>query len=199
METEINEPSLDVILFQESHAPSKEPFTVDTLDKANWTARKILQAEERIQRRMAMAEEYKARIDDWLAQANKEDAESVDFLTNLMRPFVEDEVKRQRSKTVRLLGVNASLRKLPEKIELTNPEMALNFCELHHPEALIVRKELAKSELKKLFQNGELIPGVFLIGGATNLYLKPSGESLPPVEDAAVSELDSKVLSQAEE
>ena len=182
MHTEIQEPSLDVVLFQEPPTPAKEPFAVDTLDKANWAARKIIQAEERIQKRMAMAEEYKTRIEEWLAQANKEDAESVEFLSSLLRPFVENEVKAQRSKTIRLLGVNASLRKLPEKIELTNPEMAMNFCELHHPEALIVKKELSKAELKKLFQNGELIPGVLLSGGATNLYLKPSGEPLPPQE-----------------
>ena len=199
MQTEINEPSLDVILFQEPPAPSKEPFTVDNLDKANWTARKIIQAEERIQKRMAKAEEYKAKIDEWLSQANKEDEESLEFLTSLLRPFVEDEVKRQRNKTVRLLGVNASLRKLPEKVELTNPEMALNFCELHHPEALIVKKELSKSELKKLFQNGDLIPGVLLSGCATNLYLKPSGEHLASTEESALPELASMARSQPEE
>jgi hypothetical protein len=187
MQTEIQEPSLDVILFQDPRTPAKEPFTVDSLDKANWTARKIIQAEERIQKRLAMAEEYKSRIDVWLNHANKADTESVEFLSSLLRPFVENEVKAQRSKTVRLLGVNASLRKLPEKIELTNPEMALNFCELHHPEALIIKKDLSRAELKKLFQQGELIPGVLLSGGATNLYLRPTDE-LPPHHDAVLPE-----------
>jgi hypothetical protein len=52
--------------------------------------------------------------------------------------------------------------------------MAMAFCEINHPEAIIIKKELSKSELKKLFENGELIPGVFLDGGATKLYLKPA-------------------------
>jgi hypothetical protein len=166
--------SLDLILFPEPEASGKEPFKVNTLDKANWTARKILQAEERIQRRMAIATEYKNRIDEWLARSNKGDTESVEFLTQLLRPFVEEQVADQRSKTVRLLGANASLRKNPEKINITNPEMALTFCELNHPEAVIVKKELSKTELRKLFEKGELVPGVFLDGGSTNLYLKPS-------------------------
>ena len=176
MESEPQEIPLDVILFQDPPRPTKEPFSVDSLDKANWTARKIIQAEARVQSRLAIAVEYKHRIDEWLEHASREDKDSVEFLSSLLRPFVEDEVRRQRSKTVRLLGVNASLRKTPEKIEITNPDMALAFCELNHPEALIVKKDLSKSELKRLFQSGELIPGVLLSGGAVNLYLKPSGE-----------------------
>jgi len=165
---------LDLILFPEPETPGKEPFKVDSLDKANWTAARILQSEERIQKRLSIATEYKNRIDEWLTHSNKEDQESVEFLSSLLRPFVEDEVAKQRSKTVRLLGANASLRKSPEKINITTPDMALNFCELHHPEAVIVTKELSKSELKKLFEKGELIPGVFLDGSSTNLYLKPA-------------------------
>ena len=183
-------PSLPNILFPDfgiaqvptlpdDQSPAPEQFTVDTDSKASWAIACILEAEERISRRKALADEYKARLDAWLATASRQDDNAISYLSFLLEPYVRDGVsKLRKSKTLSLPTGTASMRKLPDRLEITDATEALAYCEAEHPEAVIVKKELNKSALKDLIlKRAEPIPGVEAELGGEKLYVKP----LPPM------------------
>jgi len=158
-----------------SEAAPAPAFIVNDPSKASWAIARILEAEAGIAQRSALAESYKARIDQWLDSANKQDIDSISYLSFLLEPYVKDEVaKLYKSRTLSLPTGTASLRKLPDRLEITDSTAALAYCEAEHPEAVIIKKELNKSILKDLIlKQAEPIPGVEAELGPDKLYVKP--------------------------
>ena len=159
----------------EAEAATAEQFTIDNASKASWAIACILEAEERISRRKALADEYKARLDAWLDTACQPDNNTISYVSFLLEPYVRDEVsKLHKSKTLSLPTGTASMRKLPDRLEITDSDTALAYCETEHPEAVIVKKELNKSILKDLIlKQTEPIPGIYAELGPDKLYIKP--------------------------
>ena len=151
-------------------------FIIDTLSKADWAVAKILAAEARISRRAELAAELHSRIDTWLNKSSTADQDSISCLSMRLRPFVDSELSMQRrSRSLLLPSGTASLRKLPDRLDIIDREAALAYCKASHPEAVIVKEDLAKSALKSLiFSQGEAIPGVTAELGSTELYIKPN-------------------------
>ena len=171
----IEYPEVEQIVF-ESDLPQESPdagFLIDTQEKATWAARKILQAEGRINERSELAKSYKSRIDRWLAEANRRDEASIESLSSLLTPYLRDELAGStKRRSIDLLGARLGFRKLPERIEVVDPEKAISYCETNHPEAVVVKKDLSRSELRRIALKGEFIPGVVLDGGTDRLYVK---------------------------
>ena len=159
----------------EADALASESFTINDLAKASWATSKILEAEARISQRAELAKDFKSRIDQWLQSANQQDNNTMSYLSFLLEPYVKNEVsKLHNSKTLSLPTGVASLRKLPDRLEITDSSMALAFCETEHPEAIVIKKELDKSVLKDLIlKQAEPIPGVSAELGEDKLYIKP--------------------------
>ena len=157
-------------------ADSLPEFQVDTLSKADWAVAKILVAEGRISRRAELAAELHSRIDTWLTKASIADNDSISYLTMLLRPYVDSELSTQRrSRSLLLPSGTASLRKLPDRLDIVDREAALAYCKTNRPEAVIVKEDLARTALKSLiFNQGEAIPGVTAELGSTELYIKPN-------------------------
>jgi hypothetical protein len=166
-------PKLEEILSPDS-SESKEPFIVDSPEKAAWAARKIMDAESRIEQYTEQSKQYKNRIDSWFTKAVQDEIESVNYLKVLIRPFIEHEVSIQsKRKTIRYPGLNIQLRKKPDRIDITDKEIAMSFCEANHTDAIIIKKELSKTYLKDLLtKKGEIIPGTTMVPGNTELYFK---------------------------
>ena len=59
-------------------------FIVNDPSKASWAIARILEAEAGIAQRSLLAESYKARIDQWLDSANKQDINSISYLSFLL-------------------------------------------------------------------------------------------------------------------
>lgn len=175
-------PSLSNVLFPDfsipstTEAPAAEPFTVDSLSKASWCASRILEAQARVDKRAELARSYKSRIDAWLADANSSDNDSIDYLSMLLKPWVESEVSKQhRSRSILLPTATAQLRKLPDRIDIVDREVALAYCKANHPEAVVVREDISKTAVRSLiFTEGEAIPGVEAELGRDELYIKAS-------------------------
>jgi hypothetical protein len=149
-------------------------FTIDSLSKADWAVARVLEAEARIARRAALASELHARIDAWLTKASASDNDSISCLTMLLRPYVESELATQRrSRSLVLPSGTAQLRKLPDRLDITNPEAAMSWASEHRPEAIVIRKELSKSVLKSvIFKEGDAVPGVSAELGPDELYVR---------------------------
>lgn len=176
-------PSLSNVLFPDfsipsinAEAPASEPFTVDSLSKASWCASRILEAQVRVDQRAELARSYKSRVDAWLAEANSSDIDSMDYLSTLLKPWVESEVaKQRRSRSVLLLTATAQLRKLPDRVDIVDAPTALGYLKANHPEAVIVREDISKAAVRSLiFTEGEAIPGVEAELGRDELYIKAS-------------------------
>jgi hypothetical protein len=150
-------------------------FIVDSLAKADWCISRILDAETRIARRASLASELHARIDTWFQKASAADNDSIVNFSSFLRPFVETELSIQRrSRSLVLPSGTAQLRKLPDRLDIVDKDAALSYCESSHPEAVVVRKDLSKPELKRLVFSGEAIPGVSAELGSDELYIKPN-------------------------
>lgn len=166
-------PALEEILSPEED--TTPPFTVDTVEKAAWTARKILDAEHRISQFTDQAKQYKAQIDTWFERVVTEQEASVDYFRSLLMPFIEQELTGQKSKTLKLPGLSIQLRKKPNRVEVTDKEIAISFCEANHPDALMIKKDVSKTFLKDLLSNlGELVPGCTIVLGREELYIHDS-------------------------
>lgn len=149
-------------------------FVIDSLSKADWAVYKILDAEARIARRAELAAELHARIDQWKAKADSPDGNTIAYLSALLRPFVESELaSSRRSRSLLLPSGTASLRKLPDRLEITDAASAMAWAESHAPEAVIIEKKLSRAELKRLvLRQGEAIPGIEAELGHDELYVK---------------------------
>lgn len=90
------------------------------------------------------------------------DENTIESLSGLLTPCVAAELKHNgKRKSITLFGVTIVFRKQPEKVDIIDGESALSYCEAHHPESVIVKKELSKTELKKLC--GKRIYGLHII------------------------------------
>ncbi len=159
-------------------APAAAQFKIDDLSKASWAASRILEAQARMADRASLASAYKARIDAWLADSNKADEDTSAYLSLLLKPYVEDELSRShsRSRTLRLLTAQASLRKSPDRVSVLDEAAAMAYLDTNHPTAIVTKKTISLSTLRSLiFTEGEAIPGVEASLGIDNLYIKPVG------------------------
>lgn len=168
---------LDKWLYGASDVPEKESFTVTDLASADWTVRKAKEAEERITRREELAYAYKKRIDEWLIEANKADRDTVDYMAALLKPFVEAELKGQKTRTLKLPSGDAQIRKMPDRIEIGDEAELVAFLEAAAPDAVRIKKEVDKTALKKLvledgnlYKDGRVLARI--AGGEERLYIK---------------------------
>jgi hypothetical protein len=161
---------------EDAEASAALPFTIDDLSKASWAASKVLEAQARIADRAELAQAYIEKINSWLSSSSKADEDSVSFLSLLIKPYIESELSRShsRSRTLHLLTASASLRKGQDHVEILDPDAALSYCETSYPEAVVIKKELSRSVLRRLIlSEGTPIPGVEASLGSDSLYLKP--------------------------
>jgi len=158
----------------DSSDPAAPAFTIDSLSKADWAVSRILEAESRNARRASLAAILHERIDAWLTKASASDNDSISYLSMILRPYVESEVSKQRrSRSLILPSGTAQLRKLADRLEITNPEAAMAWAANNAPTAIIIKKELSRSVLKNLITaQGEAIPGCSFELGSDELYVR---------------------------
>jgi phage host-nuclease inhibitor protein Gam len=101
--------------------------------------------------------------------------DSVEYFRSILKPFVEQELSNQKTKTLKLPGLSIQLRKKPDRVEVTDKETAISFCEEIHPDAIVVKKDVSKAYLKDLLiKKGELVPGCDIVAGTETIYVKNS-------------------------
>ncbi|MCD1655518.1 host-nuclease inhibitor Gam family protein [Treponema zuelzerae] len=165
---------LEAILFriEGTALPVTTGFRIDTADKAAWAGRKIVEAEDRIDHQRTVAEEYKRRIDEWFERTIREDRASINYLREMLKPFVLAEIQGlKKGKTLKYFGVNIAMRKLPDKADIEDEDAAILYCEEHLPQVVEIRKTLVKSVLKRALVEGYEIPGVELTPGPEEMYI----------------------------
>jgi hypothetical protein len=177
-------PDLDLTLtqvpaaFPESPDPNvpapAQTFIVDSMMKMDWCVSKIIDAEARNARRAELAATLHERVDAWLTKASTADNDTIAYLTSLLRPFAISEIaKQRRSRTLLLPSGSVSLKKLPDKLDITDTEAAMAWASENAPSAIIIKKELSRSVLKSLIvSQGEAVPGCEFSLGPDELYVR---------------------------
>jgi phage host-nuclease inhibitor protein Gam len=152
--------------------PDYTGFQVTDLSAADWAVRKAKAAEERMAQRQALADGYRYKIAEWLEQANKSDAETVAFMAGVLRPFVEEAVRGQKTKTVLIPSGKVGLRKAPDHIEIRDEAALMAILDAEHPECVRVKKEVNKAALKKVLQEGGNMEEAAIVEGEERLYIE---------------------------
>jgi hypothetical protein len=166
-------PAIERILYSLMPEAKGNRFEVDSLDRAGWASSKYLEADKRIEERTILAEDYKRRIDDWVIRSNRDDRETQGYMKTLIEPYARGYISRQkRGKSFRVFGAKIGFRSGHKRVEITDPDLALGFCEEHYPEAVAVKKEVSKSAIKQYLLDGIDIPGVAIVAGDEILEIK---------------------------
>jgi phage host-nuclease inhibitor protein Gam len=150
----------------------KEQFVVDTPSKADWAIAKIAQATQRKEQRAALVATYKEKLDLWLRKENEEDESSILYLSEKVRPFVEEAIRGGKKRSMSFPGGTAGFRKGSERVEIIDESAAVSFCDREHPE--IIKKTVGKTDLKNLMKQGIQVPGVKIEQSPESFYVKPS-------------------------
>ena len=159
-----------------TEAQAAAPFKIADISSASWAAAKVLAAQARMAERAELASTYKARIDAWLSDSNTHDEASAAYLSLLLKPYIEAELSRtrSRSRTLHLPTASASLRKSPDHVSVLDKAAAMAYLESHHPAAIVTKKTISLSSIRSLiFTDGDAVPGVEAELGRDSLYLKP--------------------------
>lgn len=164
--------TIDEDLFPEEAEP--RGFSIDTLEKAEWALDKIGKAENRIQRFTELVAKRKTEMDARLAEVTKPDRETVSRMGEMIRPWAELEIaKAGKRKSMQLMGGEVGFRQSPARLEVDDPDAAVVALEAEHPECVRVKKEVAKTEVKKLIESTGMMPaGVRLVAGEIRFYIE---------------------------
>lgn len=152
-------------------------FAVKDIASADWTLRKILAAQHRMEEREITAEAVRAKLDKWLAEANKPDLATIEFMQGKLEPYVADSLRGEKRRSVRLPSGTVGFRSSPEHVEVLEEEKALAWCKANLPAAVKVRESLLLTPIKDSVKAGGALPdGVKLAGGETRFYVKEGSD-----------------------
>lgn len=153
-------------------SPEKTPFEVTDLSAADWALAKAKQAQLSIDQRKQMARAYIDKINAWLADANKSDYATMEFMAGALNPWVKQETQQTKKKSIKLVSGTVGFRKAPASIDIEDEEQAMTFCKDRIPQAVKTKEYLLKSEIKKhVEKTGELPDGVRFRSGEEKFYL----------------------------
>ncbi len=161
---------------EDAEALAAAPFTITDISSASWAAAKVLECHARIAQRAELAQAYIEKINSWLTSSCKTDESSSNHLSMLLKPYIESELARghSRSRSLPLLTATASLRKGQDRVEILDEAAAMAYCEGEYPDAVVIKKELSRSALRRLIlTEGTPIPGVEASIGLDTLHIKP--------------------------
>jgi phage host-nuclease inhibitor protein Gam len=147
-------------------AESTDPFTVDSLDRAEWAMRKVRQKRRAAAEVSAAASAERARIDAWeRAEIERLTADESFFLSHLER-FHRDRLEEDpKAKTIKLPSGELKLRAASDRVEVTDYATFILSQPLDSP-LLRVKTEPDKAAIKAhIKKSGEVPEGVVFIPG----------------------------------
>lgn len=143
-------------------------WSIDDLGSADWAMRKLAKVEGEIAAAEALVADRVADLNEWLegerARLETQRENWTSLLGNFHRAQLEDDADR---KTIRLPSGTLVARKQPDRVDIPNPAMVLDWAlQGQHDEYVRVKEELDRSAVKQaVLKDGEVIPGVSPVPG----------------------------------
>jgi phage host-nuclease inhibitor protein Gam len=170
----------DLELLDEHDEIVPQGFTVDSLETAEWAMRKKGEAQAEVDRFTAAAEKIKAdkcaQIDERLAEILKPHYQTLETMTDFLRPWGTVEVaKANGKKSVKLLSGVVGFRKSPDSLEVEDEEKATAWLKAHgHADCVRMKETVKKDETKKFIKDkGEVPDACELKKGREEFYAEP--------------------------
>jgi phage host-nuclease inhibitor protein Gam len=93
-------------------------------------------------------------------------------------------MEQGKRKTLSLPSGDIQARNQPDRVEVVDETVALDFLQANHPDAVRVKTviEIDKSAVKKLFADGIAVPGCDLLPGAIKYSIVPEVQLVKPSE-----------------
>lgn len=111
----------------------------------------------------------KQRLDEYLSKVNSEQDASINYFTNLLQPFAEQELEGSRKRTLDLPSGKLSFRKQAPLFEVADDEL-MDFVKEQAPEYIQVTESVDWKNFKTTLtvtedgrcvtEDGQLVPGV---------------------------------------
>jgi hypothetical protein len=153
---------------QPAEMAEKEKFTVRDISSAEWCLKRIAWHQKHKADALAFVEAEKAKLDEYLAKVNSEENGSIEYFTELLKPFAMEQLQGSKKKTVTLPSGSLSFKKQsPEFVK--NDEELLAFVKESLPEFVKIKESVDWGEMKKTCQidnnrlvtaDGEIVRGV---------------------------------------
>jgi phage host-nuclease inhibitor protein Gam len=158
--------------------PEEKAFEVRDVSAAAWASERVLTANDRL----AAAKDYvkiaKQRLDDWLAGIEAETRSTDEFFLPHLRAYTDTQLDGKKRSIVLPNGVKLGFRKLQSVLNLPDDidSVVQALEDQGYTDAVRIKKEVDKKELRKLVQSGTEVPGVTLIEQADRFYVEePKG------------------------
>lgn len=165
------------IIFGPEGLPDKQPFQVTDLSSAQWCAGKAIAAQQDIGLAKARKDELIARVEEWYKRETAESERTCERMGELLRPWVTDQLKGKKRRSVPLIGATVGLRKTPEKVDVKDFEAFKAWAKEHYPGAIRIKEEPDKPIINRIIkETGEVPDGVEIIDGTEVLYVKGGEE-----------------------
>lgn len=148
----------------------KKTWSVTDIESADFAVGKVLQAQSRMAERKAIADKLHDEIDRRFEKANKDDHDTIEFMTGCLRPWVQQEIQTLKGRTVTLLAGKAGLHRTPDRVEIDDEEALIKWAEENAPELLRVKKSIDKKKLKTLMNERD-VPHTMVIPGMDKLRI----------------------------
>lgn len=133
---------------------SRQPFVIDSDQKADWAIRKIVRKQSEIEKANKLAAEYIQRVEEWLQQFIDERQQTIDFITEKLRPYALDQLDGKK-KTIKLPSGNISFKNVStgyfingEKVTGEN-QLLTEWAKEHAPDFIKVKETTNWADLRK--------------------------------------------------
>ena len=174
-----NNPSFyDLISDDSPEQEVQEGFAVRDLQSADWCLAKALSAQKRINEIEAYAEaaiaEARKRIEREVSGYRR----TVERMATFLEPWVRERLAGEKRKSLRLLSGRVGLRKSPDRLEVTDAELAIAYLKsFGGADAIRVKEEVDKRALMADVKAGAPLPeGCELVPGSERFYLDEGKE-----------------------
>lgn len=160
----------------------REAFTADTLDKADWAARKAAAIQADLAQKEQAAKLQIQRIQAWLDNertkaaddANFFEGHAVNYLLQVRQSELDKGTKPDKlTKTIKLPGgAELRARQLPDKFNVDDENAAIKWAEANESPILVIKKTISKTEVARTVKTtGEMPDGITIEPGHIKISL----------------------------
>ena len=136
----------------------KEEFTVDTTEKAEWAINKMAIAESNIQRTERIYKQMLDKLNKWRTEQIEPLQYILENFAERLRPFCLQRTLQDKKQSVKFVQGTAKFRN-SESLEVEDEEKVIEWLEKNYSGLIKIKKSFSKTEIKKLLENKEAVPG----------------------------------------
>ena len=162
----------DGIEEEEEESVVPEGFLVKDLQSANWCVAKYAMAEERIKEAEEMKRAAIEHVNRWFERYTSDFQVTKMTMQDLLKPYIAEMIKDQKTKNMKLINGTAGFRKTPERVEVKDETQLIAFAKTNGIPVKI-KESVSKTDVKTFIKKTGAIPeGVEFIEGSDKFYVK---------------------------